>query len=432
MNNIKDIVEKINEKLGKSMYFYVSNDIEHGLGLSKFIEKFTHVCLKDSYYGEYLRKEGIDTICINDKKLRSSAELLDNVNIENSYVQTFKISPQFESKVLNSHAELMNTTNLLNTMFERKISQIRLFSSVGINVPEFMTGKMILMDYKTIVKNLGSEFVVQFDRGHTGSSTYFVKNENEYLDLVKQFPYREARILKLINGKTYTLNACMTQNGIYAGGLSEQLTGIDGLTAKKGGTVGNNFNHNLDSGVIDLILEELNKLQFLLGRNGYKGLFGLDFILDNESGNVYIIEMNARQTMSVAFHGALQRMLSQVPLGILHVAEFLGIRTQIDAFEYNKQALRSIEAFQIFKRNTDSGSTFSKSDLRTGEYYLTSDLNLKWIGQNYMVDSISRENIVLINQKQDVEIEENGEILRVQVLGQDVEKYTQLLLKIKS
>jgi hypothetical protein len=427
MDDIKSIVEKITEIQGDRKYFYVSNDIEHGLGLSKYIHNFTHVCLKDSYYEDYLKEEGIDVICKNNSDLRSSAELLDGLDISNSFVQTFKISPQFESKVKQGGGQLMNTSNMLNAMFERKISQIGLFSSVEISVPKFISGKLVLLDYKSIVSNLGDDFVVQFDRGHTGLNTHFIQNETEYLNLVQIFPYREARILKRVYGKTYTLNACMTKNGLYAGGLSEQLTGIAGLVEAQGGTVGNNFNHDLDDLVIDLLTIELHKVEFLLGRNGYMGMFGLDFIFAKEENKIYIIEMNARQTMSVAFHSALQRLNGQVPLNFLHLAEYIGVRPDIDAKEYTKIGLKSIEAFQIFKRNVINNEVRSNFDFVTGEYYLNQELVPKLIDKKYSIKDISKLNFVLINQKPSVSIDLGGEILRVQVLGKDLERYINFL-----
>ena len=55
---------------------------------------------------------------------------------------------------------------------------------------------------------------------------------------------------------------------------------------------------------------------------GFQGMSGLDFIID-KGNNVYVIEINARQTASVPMHGYLQQRKGLAPFMLLHTVEFL-------------------------------------------------------------------------------------------------------------
>ncbi len=436
MDDIKSISKKINSKIGKHHYYYISNEIEHGLGLSDYIENFTHVCLNDNYVVDYLKKEKKRVLCLDreKEKIRSSAMLLEKVDIKKGdYVQTFKISPQLEKLVLQKKANLVNTTTQLNWMFERKIPQGNYFLNANINTPKFVSGKLLLLDFKSLKRELGEELVVQFDRGHTGSGTHFVHKESQYLAIVQKFPQREARISSKVEGKTYTVNACMTKRGLFCGGISEQFTGVEGLVAEKGGTVGNNFNHDLPEIAVSKLKEELSKVEFLHARFGFRGLFGLDFIWNENLKEIFVIEMNARQTMSVPFHFALQVMNNQVPLGILHVADFLSLDIDLNPSDYNDVGLSKIEASQIFKRNMLDDDFEISSEMKTGEYILGIDDQPRFLRECYSIRKISTENILFIAQKNGQKIKHGGEILRVQILSENTKnlfKFFQILRKL--
>lgn len=102
---------------------------------------------------------------------------------------------------------------------------------------------------------------------------------------------------------------------------------------------------------------------------GYRGMFGIDFLIKNDE--FYLIEVNARQTASVPFYTYLQLDLGQIPLSLIHLAQFLNIEFDIDEEEYNKINLEPIEASQIFIRAKDDYEI--KGKVYSGFYRLQSD-----------------------------------------------------------
>lgn len=422
MDSLKTIVEKINKKIGDSNYYYISKTAEHGAVLSDYIKNIKFICSDNNSFSDYLINEGND--CTVFSEFKSSSELLRKLSISNykpsstNYIQTFKISSQFEKQVSKIGAKQINTSALLNRQFEGKISQAKLFLDFDISIPRTLVNTLKNLSYEKLVNDLGTTFVIQFNRGHTGSGTKFINSKADFNELLKIFPKREVRVSKFVTGKTYTLNCCMTKYGILAGGISEQITGIPELTSEKGGTVGNNFYHDLSQAGIELLKKEFEKMKKMFEENKYMGLFGIDFIYNSEENRLYIIEINARQTMSVNFHGELQLENNQIPLLFFHIAEFLEINYKVDIEKYNKAAMKPISAGQLYLRKK------TEDDLEIGKDVILND-------------GIELGNIVLLKQNKGSIIKKGGEIARIQtrkniVDGGTVNKtFINLLLQIE-
>ncbi len=71
---------------------------------------------------------------------------------------------------------------------------------------------------------------------------------------------------------------------------------------------------------------------------GYQGLFGLDFLLDQDSGELYLGEMNPRITGATPLTNLAAHDRHQPPLLLFHLLEWLGIDFSFDIDEYNRRA----------------------------------------------------------------------------------------------
>ena len=87
METFQTLVQKINTRIGNSQYFYISNEVEHGLGLSEWLNNFHHVCLNHTDQVDYLQSKGRSVACIHQlnpsSQARSSADLLSEFKIQN-------------------------------------------------------------------------------------------------------------------------------------------------------------------------------------------------------------------------------------------------------------------------------------------------------------------------------------------------------------
>jgi hypothetical protein len=432
MDNIDSIIEKINKAIGDKDYFYISNYVEHAQGFEKWIKNFKTVYLWNTDYAEYLTRKGIETYCFvkemgHQDEVKSSAQILDfvvNNNLvhfkQGSFFQTFKISPKFSDLVEKLEGKVVNTSDELNRLFESKVSQSGIFDKYGISFPKTIVSKFKDFTYDQVKSLLvpsdatmeNDVFVVQFNRGHTGNGTLFVRDKALYYELQRKFPQRTVRMSEFIQSPTYTINACATSKGIYMSGLCKQVSGVYELSHDMGATVGNNYAHGLSSSQILDLNEEINKLRKPLDEKGYRGMFGIDFMLKN--GKVNILEINARQTMSVPFNCAIQQERWQVPIMLIHIAEFLGIDYEIDLQNYNTENTTSLEYSQLILRNKTGQDIVIKNEVRNGEYALQ-DGKLIYRNPQIYAEKIEDDNILVLTKKKDTRIAEGDEMARIQL-----------------
>ena len=152
--------------------------------------------------------------------------------------------------------------------------------------------------------------IIQFNHSHTGEGTLLIQSKDQLKALQTKFPKREVRITQFIDGPMFTNNNIVAGDNILIGNISLQLTGLPDYTDNPFATVGN------DWGAANIMLNEQQKKEHkkiarqvgqILQTKGWKGLFGIDVKLDEKTGKLYLIEINARQPQSATFESELQR-----------------------------------------------------------------------------------------------------------------------------
>lgn len=206
-------------------------------------------------------------------------------------------------------------------------------------------------------------FVLQFNRGHSGNSTFFIGNRKDLAELRKKYPKRECKVSEYIQGKTYTLNCLALKSGkVINGSISEQITGLQAATSNPNTTCGNDFNSPRKLGIAEVkaIGRISQKVGKILHKNGYRGLFGIDVIIEKATGKVYFIELNTHQPASVSFEAKLHREIGKVPLLGYFILDSFGIKVRFPRKDLPPIVL-PISAKQVIYRN-------KAAKILTGEY----------------------------------------------------------------
>jgi hypothetical protein len=459
MDTINSLTEKVNTKTSNTPIFYIGNDAERALGLEKLLTSFHIICIDDNEMVDYMLKEGVQIFCLekergelNELYRNSNRLLLHELTQEyikketppdiKGYLMVFKMAPNIERTAKKMGFSLLNTTAALNRKFELKLSQYEALKNLPIKLPETVITSLDKAEFESLSQKLSPHFVVQFNRGHTGMGTIMIDAKSDLDDIKEQFPHREVRISRHIYGDAYTLNACATKYGIYWGGLSFQITGIEECTSRKGGTVGNDW--SFPQNLSQKVMREIDAYTRIIGKemkqHGFQGMFGLDIVLEKETNIPYIIEINARQPASIPMFTKLQIAAGEIPLSLISLAEFLGIDYDIPIDEYNKKASSPFEAAQLFIRNKfdndaiviggikvgvyklrGDNSAFSwdmgKPELKPHVIFLTEekDTPLIFDSEAYAIDGIKNDGLLLLCVHEGKKIASNGEVARLQI-----------------
>jgi predicted ATP-grasp superfamily ATP-dependent carboligase len=326
---------KLYEKIAKNPIFYVTRDIERALGIepkdgyfiisneTTWAKKIAQKYPKNIFLLNGENKEG------KEGRMLDTFELLQHLETKkfiakHANIIVFKNNAQIENICRENNWRLLNVKNELAEKIESKISQIEWLGDLQKYLPEFEVGEC-----KDISWN-ETPFIMQFNHGHTGQSTLLVENEKQLKELQNKFPKRQVKKSQFLEGNVFTNNNIVMGDKIFQGNISLQITGLAPFTDNKFSTIGNDWALPHKILTPEQFLE-YKKIADDIGekmmRDGWKGLFGLDILIEEKTGKLFLLEINARQPASAVFESKLQKEKNPSSLSVFeaHIMALLDI-----------------------------------------------------------------------------------------------------------
>jgi len=376
------LLNQVNQKLKDKPLIYFCKDSERSTGLEGLLQNYHIACSDNNYLTQSLSNKSnvyCEQIINKDSNITSTLELLSSPNLlswlkgitknQEFYGQFFQFNNPSAIKLVNLKGSVLNNDVNLNRKFEDKLSQHKFLSENNIPIPQTIIGNISEFSYHDLNAELGAEFVVQLDRAHTGLGTFFVKSESEWNKTQRNLAGNIVKLTRIVKGVPYTVNGCITKKGVFVAGLQYQITGIPELTAGEGSTVGNDFSfaNELSPHIKNNIFNMVKIVGELMQNDGFKGLFGIDLILENNA-NPILIEINARQTANISLQTRLELKADITPLSLINLAEFLNVPIEEDP----PTDIKPLEGSQVFLRSKQENFKINHS-LKSGIYRLQSD-----------------------------------------------------------
>ncbi len=290
---------------------YVTRDIERALGKTPENDYYI-ITNKTPYATEIQELYPHNVFLIDSKEILDTFELLNLKEVQeiigrlNASILVFKNTIHIEQYCKENGWKLLNSSAELSEKIENKISQVKWLAELDSLLPPHK-----ILEVKDIVWNM-NPFILQWSHGHTGYGTILIQNEKDLNDLKEKFPYREARITDFIQGPMFTVNIVVTKTVNLLGNISYQITGMLPFTNNPFSTIGNDWSlpHTiLTEAHVKRIEEIAEKVAQKMQKDGWKGLFGIDVIYDEERDMIHLIEINARQPASTTFESELQSII---------------------------------------------------------------------------------------------------------------------------
>jgi hypothetical protein len=162
-------------------------------------------------------------------------------------------------------------------------------------------------------------------------------------DLVVQTAYgdirgNEVKVMKRINNRPVAVEAVLTRNGTVVGPFMSELTGHRRLTPYRGGWCGNEM-------YPDVLTEDLRRkagdlvgrLGDSLGAEGYRGFFEVDVLVDTDTDEVYLGELNPRISGASSITNVTAGAYADIPLFAFHLLEYFDVDFELDVDEINER-----------------------------------------------------------------------------------------------
>ncbi|HEY5857409.1 MAG TPA: biotin carboxylase [Aldersonia sp.] len=227
---------------------------------------------------------------------------------------------------------------------------------------------------------LGTDLVVQTPYGDSGKTTFFIKSEADWDANAEDIVGQELKVMKRINNKAAAVEACITRHGTIVGPFMTDLTGYPELTPYKGGWCGNDlFPDALSEAHRATAISHVRKLGDRLAQEGYKGFLEIDVLIDLDTDEVYLGELNPRISGASSMTNVTAGAYADVPLFLFHLLEFIEVDYVVNVEEINdrwhKLAAVDVWSQLIMKDPGDDVERILEAP-RTGSYHLDDDGNL--------------------------------------------------------
>ncbi len=390
--------------------YFISATNFNLLGADEWIKGFKFICYIECF-------DGLHPNVFSPKEELSHAEFqsiedINNYLLEHKEVVDYIKSRGGKGKVLflmfDERTEKLAKQNGLQVCFpsakmrnfmDNKVNTNRIAEKAGVPCVPYVLSKVKSYKHLNEVsgKKLGTDLVIQTPFGDSGHTTFFISNENEwekYADeIVKE---KEVKIMKRINCRGSAIEACVTQQGTIVAPLMTELVGFKELTPYKGGWCGNEI---YADAFTPAIRKKARKYAQLFGnqlrKEGYKGYFELDFLIDQDNQQLYLGELNPRITGASSITNHAVFALSDMPLFLFHMLEWMNEPYKLSVNAINNRWFKAdnIDSWgQLVIKYTDKDVRIITEAPRSGIYVMNPDGSIKFSRMDTHRRAVEKEN----------------------------------------
>jgi hypothetical protein len=293
----------------------------------------------------------------------------------------------------------------LRNDLDSKVTTTEIANRAGVaSVPNVLAKVESYAGLRRAALALGDDFVVQLPHGDSGNTTFFISSEDDFERHAENIAaHPVVKVMRRIRCRQLTIEGCATRHGTLVGPLQTELVGFAELTPFGGGWCGNEVFADGESAMLTANLRQQAQQAVLamgeqLLQAGYRGCFGLDLLLDQDTGALYLGEMNPRITGASPMTSQTMLEAGSVPLLLFHLLEWFGADYELDVAAYNQQWLhaeRLANWSQMILEHTGDEPVVVSSAPQTGLWRMQSDGTMQFARNAFQPSAIAAENEAL-------------------------------------
>jgi hypothetical protein len=426
-----------------------------------YFPKFRMLVSNDSQDNEFIRQEGFSVYAQKqiDKYVKISPITPGNIistDLAKNYLSkieepfkfvVYKSMGKFEEICTENGYEFVGNKREIRDKYENKKYFKELLRKLGVRtIPgdnykiEDLTYEVIEEYYKKYDVNKVVLQIAEATWGG-GTGTFFIgsredfekyqKRTNELFEKLKDTEKRieTVNVAPFIEGISSSVPCCTTKFGTLVGSIQTQLVDIPEVGAKlptrSGVYSGHDWVVNEFSEKSQKQAEEIaKKFGDFIYSEGYKGIFGVDLIVD-KNGEVWPVECNPRETDAFPLILMLQMEKGAIPFQVFHNLEHLNIPYEINFEETDKQYKNKYVASQLLMYNKSEKTCIDTKVIKAGVYKLV-DEKMEFIRDGFASWHLENEGEFLItedvNKNSGNVYDPHERVLRFIVRGQMVDK----------
>lgn len=336
--------------------YFISATNFNLLGADEWIKGFKFITYIDCFDGlhpnlmsprteepheEFQSIEDINNYLLTHSEVRDYIEQR-KINGKNGKALFLMFDEKTEALAKKAGLEVIFPPAKLRSWLDNKVNTNRVAEKAGVPCVPYVLHPV--KNYEHLLQvaakgKLGSDLVVQTPYGDSGHTTFFIKTKEDYAKYAKEIEAeKECKIMKRINCRGAAMEACVTRHGTIVAPLMTELVGFKELTPYKGGWCGNEI---YATTFTDKIRAKARRYAKKFGdqllKEGYKGYFELDYLIDQDNGEIYLGELNPRVTGASSITNHAVFALSDMPLHLFHTLEWMNVPYELNVNALNRR-----------------------------------------------------------------------------------------------
>ncbi len=372
--------------------YFISATNFNLLGADEWVKGFRFICYIDSFDGQHpnvftpkeeLPHDEFQSIEDINNYLLEHKEVVDIIKERNAGKKGKALFLMFdettEKLAKMNNLEVCFPSAKMRQFMDNKVNTNRIAEKAGVAcVPYVLKQVKDYEDMRKVSAHLGNDLVIQLPFGDSGHTTFFISNEAEWNKHADEIvAEKEVKIMKRINCRGSAIEACVTRHGTIVAPLMTELVGFKELTPYKGGWCGNEI---FADAFTPAIRQKARKFTQLFGdqlrKEGYKGYFELDFLIDEDTNEIYLGELNPRVTGASSITNHAVFALSDGPLFLFHLLEWMNQPYELSVVGLNRRWARkeNIDSWsQLVIKHIDDKIEVVTEAPRSGIYRMNAD-----------------------------------------------------------
>lgn len=336
--------------------YFISATNFNLLGADEWIKGFKFITYIDCFDGlhpnlmsprteepheEFQSIEDINNYLLTHSEVRDYIESR-KVNGKSGKALFLMFDEKTEALARKAGLEVIFPKAKLRTWLDNKVNTNRVAEKAGVPCVPYVLSRVRHYEHLLAVAQqggLGTDVVVQTPFGDSGHTTFFIKSAADYEKYAGEIEAeKECKIMKRINCRGAAMEACVTRHGTIVAPLMTELVGFKELTPYKGGWCGNEIHADTFTPEIRAKARRYaRKFGDQLLKEGYKGYFELDYLIDKDNGQIYLGELNPRVTgaSSITNHAAFA--MADAPLHLFHTLEWMNVPYELSVNALNRR-----------------------------------------------------------------------------------------------
>jgi biotin carboxylase len=329
--------------------FFVSPTGFNLLGIDRWVRNFYYISYYDTFESHHPRVfvpsnrerrdfTSIEDICnhlLRDPEVRAWIAS----HGPGGKVAFLMFDEETEALAAELGLEVVHPTAALREHLDSKIVTTRLGNEAGVPSVPNVLGRAASYDELLALASeneLGEDLVVQTPYGDSGKTTFFIADRRDWDRHAQDLVGQDLKVMRKIRNVEIAVEASITRHGTIVGPFMTSMIGHPELTPYQGGWCGNDiFPDPLTVKRRRQARKMTEQLGARLAEEGYRGFFEVDFLADQDTGELYLGELNPRVSGASSMTNVTAGAYADIPLFLFHLLEYMDVDYELDVDEIN-------------------------------------------------------------------------------------------------